>query len=237
MPEIQILIQSSVPETVIARVSATDAELMNWAKRQTRFPERDITVLSNHRKLEHHAVDEAMQAFPDQEPTASIVHDEHGKPRLVSSEKCISISHHTQNNSCWVMICLGDHPVGCDIERPRAQLTAIAGRFLSNQEQKNFNTTPILCCAWGIKESMFKTIGHDVDFRKDLRIDAFQFPKEEIAAAGNPVQMAMEVTGTVQGKNSRWQIWKVNPLNEENDGAAALYAVAGPLEELEPQAQ
>ena len=84
---------------------------------------------------------------------------------------------------------------------------------------------------------MFKTIGHDVDFRKDLRIDAFQLPKEEIAAAGNPVQMAMEVTGTVKGKKSRWQIWKVNPSNEENDGAAALYAVAGPLKELEPQAQ
>jgi phosphopantetheinyl transferase (holo-ACP synthase) len=237
MPEIQILIQSSVPETVIARVSATEEELMNWAKRQTRFPQRDIAVLSNHRKLEHHAVDAAIQAFPDQEPSASIVHDEHGKPTLVSSEKCISISHHTQNNSCWVMICLGDHPVGCDIERPRVQLTAIASRFLSTQEQNNFNTTPILCCAWGIKESMFKTIGHDVDFRKDLRIDAFQFPKEEIAATGNPLRMAMEVTGTVKGKKSRWQIWKVNPLDEGSDDAAVLYAVAGPLKELEPPAQ
>ena len=83
---------------------------------------------------------------------------------------------------------------------------------------------------------MFKTIGHGVDFRKDLKVDAFQFPKEEIAAAGNPVQMAMEVTGTVKGKRSRWQIWKVNPLDEGNDDTASLYAVAGPLDELEPNA-
>jgi len=83
---------------------------------------------------------------------------------------------------------------------------------------------------------MFKTIGHGVDFRKDLKVDAFQFPKEEIAAAGIPVQMAMEVTGTVKGKRSRWQIWKVNPLDEGNDDAASLYAVAGPLDELEPNA-
>jgi len=236
MPEIQILIHSSVPQTIIARVSATDAELANWAMRQTRFPKRVLTALSNHRKLEHCAVDGAMQAFSDNASTASIVHDEHGKPTLLSNEKCISISHHTQNNSCWVMICLGDHPVGCDIERPRAQLSAIASRFLSDQEQNNFNTTPTLCCAWGIKESMFKTIGHGVDFRKDLKVDAFQFPKEEIAAAGIPVQMAMEVTGTVKGKRSRWQIWKVNPLDEGNDDTASLYAVAGPLDELEPNA-
>tara|TARA_Y100000385_G_scaffold38368_1_gene35748 strand:+ start:2481 stop:3194 length:714 start_codon:yes stop_codon:yes gene_type:complete len=236
MPEFQILIQSSVPHAVIARFSATDAELMNWAMRQTRFPQRDLTARSKHRKLEHHAVDEAMQAFPGQEATASIVHDEHGRPTLVSSEKCISISHHTQNNSCWVMVCLGDHPVGCDIERPREQLTAIAGRFLSNQEQNNFNTTPILCCAWGVKESMFKTIGHGVDFRKDLKVDAFQFPKEEIAAAGNPVQMAMKVTGTVKGRRARWKIWKVNALNEGDDDTMSLYAVAGPLDELDPSA-
>ena len=88
------------------------------------------------------------------------------------------------------MVCLGDQPVGCDIERPRVQLHNIAKRFLSAEEQVNFTTTPMLCCAWGIKESMFKTIGHDVDFRLDLTVDAIHISSSE----------SLRATGKLKGK-------------------------------------
>ena len=218
MPEINIFVQSTSPHVIIAEVSAAASEVKTWTENQNRFPSRDITALSNHRQLEHFAVDQALNAFDTPWSNAQIKHDDHGKPELVGDEKFISVSHHSLKKSCWVMVCLGDQPVGCDIERPRVQLHNIAKRFLSAEEQVNFTTTPMLCCAWGIKESMFKTIGHDVDFRLDLTVDAIHSSSSE----------SLRATGKLKGKSSNWKICKVTSNEEQGSETIELFAVAGP---------
>ena len=219
MPEINIFTQSSSPDVIIAQVSASDSELKSWAQKQTRFPSRDIASLSNHRQLEHLAVDKAMLELSAPWSTAQIAHDENGKPALLAIDKFISISHHAQGTLCSVIICLGNHAVGCDIERPRAQLHAISKRFLSQQEQNHFTTTPLLCCAWGIKESMFKTIGHGIDFRIDLIVNAIP----------SSVENPFEATGSIKGEPTQWRIWKVQFHNAKDKDADDLYAIAGPV--------
>jgi hypothetical protein len=78
-------------------------------------------------------------------------------------------------------------------------------------------------------------------FGKDLAdrgISNAEKKKHCIVSAEQPVcEWQWKSPATSKARNRRWQIGKVNPLNEEHDGAAAVYAVAGPLEELEPQAQ
>ena len=222
MPEINIFVQSTSPHVIIAEVFAAADEVNDWAKIQNRFPSRHMAPLSRHRQLEHLAVDHAMIAFGAPWSNAQIEDDARGKPQLMENEKFINISHHSMERSCWVIICIGDQSVGCDIERPRAQLHAIAKRFLSPAEQNNFNTTPLLCCAWGVKESMFKTIGHDVDFRVDLTVDDIQFTSAE----------SLEATGMMKGQSSKWKIWKVKSGDEQDKNEIELYAVAGPSNDL-----
>jgi phosphopantetheinyl transferase (holo-ACP synthase) len=218
MPEINLFVQSTSPHVIIAKVSAGADEVKTWTKIQNRFPSRDVTTLSSHRQLEHLAVDQTMNAFGRPWANAQIDHDEHGKPQLMENEKFISISHHSMETSCWAVICLGDQSVGCDIERPRTQLHSIAKRFLSAEEQNSFNTTPMLCCAWGVKESMFKTIGHDIDFRVDLTVNAIH-----VASADS-----LEAIGTLKGRSSNWKIWKVTSSDKQDKGGIELFAVAGP---------
>ena len=98
MPEINIFTQSSSPDVIIAQVSASDSELKSWAQKQTRFPSRDIASLSNHRQLEHLAVDKAMLELSAPWSTAQIAHDENGKPALLAINKFISICSNSSIN-------------------------------------------------------------------------------------------------------------------------------------------
>ena len=69
---------------------------------------------------------------------------------------------------------------------------------------------------------MFKTIGHDVDFRVDLTVDDIQFTSAE----------SLEATGMMKGQSSKWKIWKVKSGDEQDKNEIELYAVAGPSNDL-----
>jgi phosphopantetheinyl transferase len=219
MPKTHILVHSSSPEVIIAEVSVSNTELNIWAPKQVRFPERDVPSHSSHKQREHYAVNNAMLHFDAPWSLAKITHDANGKPKLSDGTSAISISHHSKGDICWVVICIGPDFVGCDIEHTREQLHSISKRFLSEREQNDFKTTALLCCAWGIKESMFKSIGSDVDFRADLEVDPFSIPQTK----------SFDVTGKVRGQASHWRIWKINPTNEGNQPIYEMYAVAGPI--------
>ena len=81
-------------------------------------------------------------------------------------------------------------------------------------------TTEQLCCAWGIKESMFKSIGANVDFRQDLEVGEFQIPEEE----------TFIVSGWIRGVSSNWQVWKVRPAGVDLKRVDLLFAVTGPIQ-------
>lgn len=220
MPETHLFVRTTIPNTAVAQVSASHAHVHSWAQSQERFPERDVSALSAHRRLEHFALDQLMLTFDGPLASAQIIHDTQGKPHLFGNEGHISLAHHTASNCCWAMISVGSEPIGCDIERPRQQLQSIRKRFLNDRERKNLVTTEQLCCAWGIKESMFKSIGANVDFRQDLEVGEFQIPEEE----------TFIVSGTIRGVSSNWQVWKVRPDGIELNGTDLLFAVTGPIQ-------
>lgn len=220
MPEIHLFVRTSSPNTAVAQVSASDAHVHSWAQSQKRFPERDVSALPAHRRLEHYALDQVMLTFDGPLASAQIIHDTQGKPHLFGNEGHISLAHHTASNYCWAMISVASGPVGCDIEGPRQQLQSIEKRFLNDRERKNMVTTEQLCCAWGIKESMFKSIGANVDFRQDLEVGEFQIPEEE----------TFIVSGWIRGIPSNWQVWMVRPACVDLEGADLLFAVTGPIQ-------
>ena len=220
MPEIHLFVRTSSPNTAVAQVSASDAHVHSWAQSQKRFPERDVSALPAHSRLEHYALDQVMLTFDGPLASAQIIHDTQGKPHLFGNEGHISLAHHTASNCCWAMISVATGPVGCDIEGPRQQLQSIEKRFLNDRERKNMVTTEQLCCAWGIKESMFKSIGANVDFRQDLEVGEFQIPEEE----------TFIVSGWIRGVSSNWQVWKVRPAGVDLKRVDLLFAVTGPIQ-------
>lgn len=95
-------------------------------------------------------------------PEAAIAHTPEGAPMVTTcgaaTSAAISISH--SRDTLAIAVSKNGHPVGIDIESPRANLQRVAPRFLRGEEMPvhGFSITALLK-AWTAKEAAFKALG------------------------------------------------------------------------------
>jgi len=112
-----------------------------------------------------------------------IAYRENGQPYLRNRPEFeISISH----SKTIVAVALSQgFQIGVDIELIHPRLLKIADRFLNPTEYISFNalTTIIekiqfLTIVWTAKEALYKIIGTDVDYKKDIRVKEFSLEQD-----------------------------------------------------------
>lgn len=106
-----------------------------------------------------------------------IVKDEFGKPHLDGSDLQISISHSSE----YAVAIVSPNPVGIDIQEVTPRLDRIAWRVMNKNKLQQLD--PVhrldhLHTYWCAKEALYKAYGwRELDFRKNIVIDPFIFPK------------------------------------------------------------
>ena len=153
---------------------------------QSRLTEAEKSILQNfkseNRRREYLTVRVLVNQLYQFSPL-SITYDEKGKPTLGNSLS-ISISH-TQE---YVAILLSPmQHVGIDLETIRPAIQKIAHKFVNEKEAKDIpieHKNEHLHVIWGAKEVLYKIYGKgDVDFRKHMNVDSFQYKNAESVQA------------------------------------------------------
>lgn len=112
-----------------------------------------------------------------------IAYRENGQPYLYNHPEFeISISH----SKTIVSIALSQgFQIGLDIELIHPRLIKIADRFLNPTEFVFFNTfttiiekIQFLTIVWTAKEALYKIIGSDIDYKKDIRVKEFSLEQD-----------------------------------------------------------
>lgn len=123
-----------------------------------------------------------------------IEYDPQGAPIIKNSQyKHISVSH---CRDC-VAVLLTMSPCGVDIECRDRRFSAIAERYLTEEEhliasKANFDRQTFLALAWSAKEALYKMLRREgVDLCRDLRIVAISPKQQSIVAEayGEPVEL------------------------------------------------
>ncbi|MDA0729214.1 MAG: 4'-phosphopantetheinyl transferase superfamily protein [Bacteroidetes bacterium] len=167
----------SNPACQMAIWHAHDSELQR-RDLASRFPLRNVDALSTRRQREHHAVACALTCITGTDEW-SVVHDEHGAPRLVLGDEMtaprwhLSLSHHDVEEGVVAAAALWTTgaPGGIDLVHvgdPR--LSRVASRFMSDEELSTWRSQE--GWVWATKEAMFKGHGPALTFKTDLRVDA-----------------------------------------------------------------
>ena len=185
-------------------VQTDSVELEHWAKNQSRFPQRDVASMPAHRQLEHFSVDHALQRLGLDAADAHVIHDDNLKPHIerldsTATHQAISIAHQTEGDVCHALVALSSSPIGCDIECERISLPRLAHRVMSAEEGDEHSSLAQLCAIWTVKESMFKALGPQLDFRRDLRVI--------LPPDWNPaIETTWTIEGFVRGHQYEWEI-------------------------------
>ena len=145
-------------------------DAIDWSAVQRRFPERVLQELNAVRRLEHAAVDAALDRLGVGEP---VTHDRQGRPLLPHS--ALSISHaQDARGVTWAGVAIGPAPVGLDLETPRPQLARVAPRIFSEAERALVGTGPDAdwrrCAVWNVKEAAWKALGPDLDYLGGIEV-------------------------------------------------------------------
>lgn len=214
MAHFTVIFKSLAPHVAAGFGDQPEAELIEWARGQSRFPERNLTQFPPRRQLEHWCIDQCLTALGLAD--VQIVHDSNGKPLVQGhSQRHLSIAHHSGAEGCWATVALADAPIGIDIETEREQLRRIAARFLHPDEQAAIaDDVASLAMAWAVKECMFKAHGPALDFREDLRLG---WPGQSAAQTAG-------ITGTVRGKTGQYRLRKLT----HPDGLGIAWLAFGP---------
>ena len=123
-----------------------------------------------------------------------IEYDQQGAPVIKNSQyKHISVSHCRDR----VAVLLSAHECGVDIECRDRRFSAIAERYLTEEEhlvasKANFDRQTFLALAWSAKEALYKMLRREgVDLCRDLRIVAISPKQQSIVAEayGEPVEL------------------------------------------------
>ena len=134
------------------------------------------------------------RALRSVEGDAEIEYEEQGAPVIKNSQyKHISVSH---CRDC-VAVLLTMSPCGVDIECRDRRFSAIAERYLTEEEylvasKANFDRQTFLALAWSAKEALYKMLHREgVDLCRDLRIVAISPKQQSIVAEayGEPVEL------------------------------------------------
>ena len=223
MPVIHPFYESTAPNAVAVAVQTNSVDLKHWAKNQIRFPKRDVVCMPAHRQLEHFSVDHALQRLGLEAADVHVVHDDNLKPHIerpnsTAIHQAISIAHQTDGDVCHALVALGSSPIGCDIECERISLPQIAHRVMSTEEGDEHSSLAQLCAIWTVKESMFKALGPQLDFRRDLRVI--------LPPDWNPdIETTWTIEGLVRGHRYAWEIWnRVSPITN-----ARIWMCCGPM--------
>jgi phosphopantetheinyl transferase len=114
-----------------------------------------------------------------------IEYDQQGAPVIKNSQyKHISVSHCRDR----VAVLLTMSPCGVDIECRDRRFSAIAERYLTEEEylvasKANFDRQTFLALAWSAKEALYKMLRREgVDLCRDLRIVAISPKQQSIVA-------------------------------------------------------
>ena len=215
MAHFTVIFKSLAPQVAAGFGNQPEAELIEWAKNQNRFPKRNLTQLPLRRQLEHWCVDQCLTALGL--AVEQIVHDSNGKPLVQNHpDRHLSIAHHSGAEGCWASVALADASIGIDIETEREQLRRIASRFLHPNEQAAIgDDVAYLSMAWAVKECMFKAHGPALDFREDLRL---RWPG--LAAA-----QTAGIEGAVRGTTGQYRLRKLT----HPDGLGTAWLAFGPV--------
>ncbi len=112
-----------------------------------------------------------------------LAYTKNGQPFLQNfPEFEISISH----SKTIVAVALSKgFQIGVDVELIHPRLMKVSDRFLNPSELVLFNALPtiidkilFLTIAWSAKEALFKIIGSDVDYKKEIRIREFSLEQD-----------------------------------------------------------
>lgn len=128
-------------------------------------------IKSEKRKIEFIATRSAVKSIFGNETT--LQHLDSGQP-YIQGNKHISISH----SKNYIVIAVGVHCLGVDIEEPTEKLLKVLPRILSKSEYEDFQKNPsttLACKVWGTKESILKYTGNvKLDYRKDIRLEKIE---------------------------------------------------------------
>ena len=131
--------------------------------------------------------DEGTSEEVSEVPSGAVVieYDQHGAPIIKKSQyKHISVSHCRDR----VAVLLTMSPCGVDIECRDRRFSAIAERYLTEEEhlvasKANFDRQTFLALAWSAKETLYKLLRREgVDLCRDLRIVAISPKQQSIVA-------------------------------------------------------
>ncbi len=115
-----------------------------------------------------------------------IAYKKNGQPYLRNHpESEISISH----SKTIVTVALSKgFQIGVDVEIIHPRILKIADRFLNPTEFVSFNSLitiiekiQFLTIVWTAKESLYKIIGEDVDYKKEIRVKEFSLEQDGTA--------------------------------------------------------
>ena len=105
----------------------------------------------------------------------TVLKDNFGKPYLENSDWNISMSH-SKNRAAVIA---SPYPVGIDIQVLVPKITAIAKRFLNEQELKSIDQEQQIAhlhLYWGAKEALYKAYGkRELDFCKHILLSPILF--------------------------------------------------------------
>ncbi len=104
-------------------------------------------------------------------PNESIVKEPSGKPKLLSDEHHISVSHSKTS------VCLGvsSEPIGLDIEEINPRILRVTTKFVNPMEEKFYaiDSEEDLTILWTIKESVYKLCNNKgMSFKNDIIVTA-----------------------------------------------------------------
>ncbi len=111
-------------------------------------------------------------------------YSENGKPYLENSDVFFSISH----SGSYVLCCVSDNEIGCDIERIKDYNPKIAKRFFTEKEaellERSENKEITFVSLWTLKESILKKEGTGISGGLDTYCFADYIDKENFTAYG-----------------------------------------------------
>ena len=183
-----LLLVAPVGDIAELEHEATEEELLSVEGISS--PQRRAERLSWRRALRK-GVGEGPDEGPDEGvsevPSGAVVieYDQQGAPVIKNSQyKHISVSHCRDR----VAVLLTMSPCGVDIECHDRRFSAIAERYLTEEEylvasKANFDRQTFLALAWSAKEALYKMLRREgVDLCRDLRIVAISPKQQSIVA-------------------------------------------------------
>lgn len=110
-----------------------------------------------------------------------VLYDANGKPFLIDSQECISVSH---SGEYAAVIIHPSIPVGIDIEKITPRIEKVYDKFMNEKEMQQID--PIhrleyLYVHWCAKEALYKMYGKgNLDFTRDMIIEPFPYSEQGI---------------------------------------------------------